>query len=224
MIDRIVKAINSFTHLDAHEVFSDFVELAALSTAQAFEVHNHQQISEQMQNIQAKYKPSEIQRFGEMFGMLVMAMEDCLQQGRYTDVLAQVFSELEIQNKKAGQFFTPESVARLTARMSFDPIRAEEAIKENGYITCDEPAVGGGIMVLAFAEAMRAAGFNPSKQLLIHAGDIDKRCFCMSFLHFSFYGLPAVMDHGDALAAEYWQRWYTPVYVLDLWCFKAAGN
>lgn len=50
-----------------------------------------------LKNIQAKYKPSEIQRFGEMFGMLVMAMEDCLQQGRYTDVLIGVVYKIRCQ-------------------------------------------------------------------------------------------------------------------------------
>lgn len=216
----LVRTIQSFTHLDYHTVFSDFVEMAALSVARAFEVHNPEHIDGQMKGIQKKYKPQEIERFGNMFGMLVMAMERYAQQGRYVDVLARVFNALEIQNKNAAQFFTPTSVAKLTARMSFDPVRAKETIEKEGYITCNEPAVGGGVMVLEFAEAMRAAGFNPSKQLLIYAGDIDRRCVCMSYLHFSLYGLPAVLDHADTLSLMAWQRWYSPVYVLDLWCFK----
>ena len=88
------------------------------------------------------------------------------------------------------------------------------------FIVLLEPAVGGGIMVLCFVEAMRAAGFNPSKELVVYAGDIDMRCACMSYLHFSLYGLPAVIDYGNTLTLDYWQRWYSPVYVFDLWTFR----
>ncbi len=216
----IVRAIQSFKHLDYHEVFSDFVEMAALSTVQAFEIHKSQQIDKQIQHIQGKYNPDENNRFGNMLGMLVLVMEKYHQQGRYVDILARVFMELEIHNKNTGQFFTPKNVAALNAKMAFDRAFVEENIKRYGYISLDEPAVGGGVMVLEFAEAMRAAGFEPSKQLLIHAGDVDRRCVCMSYLHFSLYGLPAALDYGDTLAKKPWQRWYTPVYILDLWCLR----
>jgi type I restriction-modification system DNA methylase subunit len=223
-ITEFIKAIQSFAGINSYEVFSDFVELAALSTMQAFELNRQKELTEQINSIQKKYKPKEIERLGNMFGLLIMTMEKYHKQGRYVDILARVFMELEIHSKQTGQFFTPGSVAELSAKMAFDEAETKKIIERDGHITLNEPAVCGGVMVLGFAEAMREAGFDPSRQLLIHAGDIDRRCACMSYLHFSLYGLPAVVKLGDALAMKAWEQWYTPVYVLDLWCFRDRRN
>ena len=223
-IAEFIKAIQSFVGLNSYEVFSDFVELAALSTMHAFEITRQKELAEKINTVQKKYKPKEIERLGEMLGMLIVAMEKYHKQGRYVDILARVFMELGIHSKQTGQFFTPGSVAELSAKMAFDEAEARKIIERDGHITLNEPAVGGGVMVLGFAEAMRAAGFDPSRQLLIHAGDIDRRCAYMSYLHFSLYGLPAVIRLGDALTMKAWEQWYTPVYVLDLWCFRDRRN
>ena len=223
-IAEFIKAIQSFVGLNSYEVFSDFVELAALSTMHAFEITRQKELAEKINTVQKKYKPKEIERLGEMLGMLIVAMEKYHKQGRYVDILARVFMELGIHSKQTGQFFTPGSVAELSAKMAFDEAEARKIIERDGHITLNEPAVGGGVMVLGFAEAMRTAGFDPSRQLLIHAGDIDRRCAYMSYLHFSLYGLPAVIRLGDALTMKAWEQWYTPVYVLDLWCFRDRRN
>ena len=223
-IAEFIKAIQSFVGLNSYEVFSDFVELAALSTMHAFEITRQKELAEKINTVQKKYKTKEIERLGEMLGMLIVAMEKYHKQGRYVDILARVFMELGIHSKQTGQFFTPSSVAELSAKMAFDEDEAKKIIERDGYITLNEPAVGGGVMVLGFAEAMRTAGFDPSRQLLIHAGDIDRRCAYMSYLHFSLYGLPAVIRLGDALTIKAWEQWYTPVYVLDLWCFRDRRN
>lgn len=223
-IAEFIKAIQSFVGLNSYEVFSDFVELAALSTMHAFEITRQKELAEKINTVQKKYKPKEIERLGRMLGMLIVVMEKYHKQGRYVDILARVFMELEIHSKQTGQFFTPGSIAELSAKMAFDETEAKKIIERDGHITLNEPAVGGGVMVLGFAEAMRAAGFDPSKQLLIHAGDIDRRCACMSYLHFSLYGLPAVVRLGDALTMKAWEQWHTPVYVLDLWCFRDRRN
>lgn len=216
----IIKAMKSFQRFGLYDVFADFVEWAALSIRQAIDLRNQEEILKGLDRLQKKYTPQEAERMGEMFAMLVLAMEEYLQNGYYTDILSRIFNELEIQNKHAGQFFTPESISKMVAKMTFDPERAKRIIEKDGHIIINEPAVGGGIMVLCFVEAMRAAGFNPSKELVIYAGDIDMRCACMSYLHFSLYGLPAVIDYGNTLTLDYWQRWYSPVYVFDLWTFR----
>lgn len=216
----IIKAMKSFQRFGLYDVFSDFVEWGTLSIRQAIDFRNQETILKNLDRLQKKYTPQETQRMGEMFAMLVLAMEEYLKNGYYTDILSRIFMELEIQNKHAGQFFTPESISKMVAKMTFDPERVKRIIEKDGHIIINEPAVGGGIMVLAFAEAMRAAGFDPTRQLVIYAGDIDMRCACMSYLHFSLYGFPAVIDYGNALTLDHWQRWYSPVYVFDLWLYR----
>jgi hypothetical protein len=90
-VAEIIKAIQSFVGMNSYEVFSDFVELAALSTMQAFEITRQKELAEQISRFQKKYKPKEIERLGNMLGMLVMAMEKYHKQGRYVDILARVF-------------------------------------------------------------------------------------------------------------------------------------
>lgn len=216
----IIKTMKSFQRFGLYDVFADFVEWGTLSIRQSIELNRQKEIEEKIRRFTQKYTPEEAERMGEMFGMLIMAMQDYCQQGEYADILSRIFLELEINSKDAGQFFTPGSVAKLTAKMTFDKDEAGEIIGRDGHITLNEPAVGGGIMVLAFAEAMRAAGFDPTRQLVIYAGDIDMRCACMSYLHFSLYGFPAVIDYGNALTLAHWQRWHSPVYVFDLWLYR----
>ena len=216
----IIKTMKSFQRFGLYDVFADFVEWGTLSIRQAIELNHREEIEEKIRRFMQKYTPEEAERMGEMFGMLIMAMQDYCQQGEYADILSRIFLELEINSKDTGQFFTPGSVAKLTAEMTFNKEEAGEIIGRDGHITLNEPAVGGGVMVLAFAEAMRAAGFDPTRQLVIYAGDIDMRCACMSYLHFSLYGFPAVMDYGNTLTLDHWQRWYSPVYVFDLWLYR----
>ncbi|MGA8560676.1 MAG: hypothetical protein WB685_14775, partial [Pseudolabrys sp.] len=48
------------------------------------------------------------------------------------DVLGGVFSELDLGNKWAGQFFTPDPVCRMMAAMTFDS-SAREIIETRSY-------------------------------------------------------------------------------------------
>ena len=218
-IAKIVKSIQSFSSMNCYDVFGDFVELAALSTAKPFN-NNQRWVSEQVRCIEQKYGVDGVKRLGYIFGMLILSMEKYIKQGKYVDILAQVFMNLEIHSKKAGQFFTPANIASLAAEIAFDEQLVRETIARKGYIILNEPAAGGGVMILAFAEAMKSAGFDPSKQLLIHAVDVDMRCACMNYIHLAYYGLPAVVCHGDALSANAWRVWYTPTYVMDSWCLR----
>ena len=54
-IAELIKAIQSFAGINSYEVFSDFVELAALSTMQAFELNRQKELAEQINSIQKKY-------------------------------------------------------------------------------------------------------------------------------------------------------------------------
>ena len=61
---------------------------------------------------------------------------------------------------------------------------------------------------------MLELGYNPQKQLFIRATDIDKRCVDMCFNQLSYYGLSAVIVHGNTLTQEEWDKLYTPFYLL----------
>jgi type I restriction-modification system DNA methylase subunit len=88
-----------------------------------------------------------------MFVNLIMALES-----EMTDVLGEIFMELELGSKWKGQFFTPMSVCRATARVTLSD--AEKLISEKGFITVHEPSAGGGALIIAMAEALRINKIN----------------------------------------------------------------
>lgn len=217
----IVKHIRTgFPRFDANQVFSDFVEWAAYSIRLAISIRNRNDIEKRLQDLEKKYDKQETEIMAEMFALFVEALQKHTEEGTYEDSASIIFNELEVQNKNAGQFFTPFDVALISARACFDKEKTAEIIEKRGYVSLYEPAVGGGGMVLAFAQIMRQAGFNPTKQLLVYAGDIDMRCVCMTYIQTSLYGLPGKIQHGNALSMKAWALWHTPVYVFDLWMMK----
>lgn len=209
-----------FPRFDANQVFSDMVKWLAYSIRQPISFHRDDDIQKQLQALGQKYSEQETKVMAEMFALFVEALQEHTNEGTYEDSASIIFNELEIQNKDAGQFFTPFEVALASARLCFDANRTADIIKKTGYISLYEPAVDSGGMVLAFAQVMRQAGFDPTHQLLVCAGDVDLRCVCMTYIQTSLYGLPGKIQYGNALSTEAWALWHTPVYVFDLWMMK----
>ena len=85
-IAELIKAIQSFAGINSYEVFSDFVELAAMSIVQVFTLKKDK-TEEQLKAIRRKYSPAELKRFGEMLGMMIVAMDEYVKQGRYVDII-----------------------------------------------------------------------------------------------------------------------------------------
>ena len=144
----LMKAMQSLAHRhDLWRVFSDFVEMAAVSIANAIDTHNRDRATREaryMEMIKA-YTPDELQAFPLMLGHLTMALEAGMD-----DVLGEVFMELDLGSKWHGQFFTPYELCRLMAGITLgDNVQTE--IEAKGFITVNEPACGGGAMIIAMA-------------------------------------------------------------------------
>ena len=124
------------------------------------------------------------------------------------DILGNVFHELNLHNAWHGQFFTPNDVALLMARV----LNPTSAGTKNGVFTLNEPTCGSGTMVIAVACTMLYNGEDPSKNLLVQAQDIDIRCVWMAYIQLSLYNIPAVIQHENTLTMEVWGKWYTANY------------
>lgn len=196
-------------------VFSDFVEMAAISMANAVD-HGPQHAEREARYMAVikGYSKDELDGFCRMLAHLTMAMEQ--EPG---DVLGSVFMQLELGSKWHGQFFTPYEVCRLMAGMQLGDGFKQE-IERKGYITAMEPACGGGAMILALAEEMQAAGVNYQRHLHVTAIDIDIKAVHMAYLQFSLMHIPAIIVHGNALAVEERSRWYTPAHILGGWTYR----
>lgn len=200
------------------DVFSDFVELGALSVANSTRRKGDGVWEKQERrylNIIGKYKPDEQETLVKAFADLVMALELEAERDGPSDVLGPIYHALELHNKYKGQFFTPQSVCDMMSEIVSGNV--EEAIKENGFISLCEPCVGSGAMILGFAKSMLKKHLNYSTQLVVDATDVDLKCVYMTYLQLSLYGIPAVVRHGNSLTNEQWAWLYTPMYLIGMW-------
>ena len=199
------------------QVFTDFVSMAAMSISNA--VDFKQEREKKYLDLIGKYKPDEQARFPELLAITTKGFE-----AKFGDFLGECFEELGASNSKTGQFFTPYSVARLCAQTFFDKARIDSAIAEKGYVGINEPAAGGGAMIVAFLETMKENGYNFQTQSLTVAQDIDYRCAYMCYVTLSLLGAPAIVCIGDTLTLDVWDELHTPFYVLNYWKFKRHGK
>ena len=222
-----VKALNQF---NAHgysrfNVFNDFLHMTAISIANSSDPYNLanakatvDERESQYKNIIGKYKPELQNLFGEMLGEIVLEMGSYC-PNHLTDVLGEIFMELDFSDQWKGQCFTPQSVCDMMGRINFhDADKVQALIDEKGFVTVYDGAVGGGALILGAANGMHEAGFNPQRQMLSVANDLDERCVWMCYVQLSLYGLPAIVQRQNTLTLEiYGAPWYTPTFVFDGW-------
>ncbi len=214
--DNIIKLIQKFSYRhQTWQVFSDFVEMSAIAISNSIDWPQREKREEQYMSIISRYEPKEVEKFPELFGALISALEDELTGGGPGDILGQVFHSLELHNKWTGQFFTPVHICEMMGQIALGDY--ESIIDKKGYLTLSEPCAGSGAMVLGFAKAMQQKKYNYCSQMVVTAVDVDLKCVYMTYLQLSLYGIPAVVIHGDTLLVKEYSRWYTPVYIWDGW-------
>lgn len=200
------------------QVFTDFLELGAIAFSNAVDLAQRDEREKAYLRTIGKYAPDEQKLFPQILGALTLALED-----EKTDVLGQVFMELNLGNKWAGQFFTPQDIADMMALMAIDKAFAGAEIRKKGYITLSEPAVGGGAMVIGACKALLAAGINYQKHLHVTAVDVDEKAVHMAYLQLSLLHVPAVIVHGNTLSLQEWGTWYTPAHIMGGWSSRLAA-
>lgn len=203
---------------DTWSVFADFVEMAACSIANACDRSNPQRderVARYMQIIKA-YTRDELELFPRMLAHLTEALT-C----GPGDVLGELFMELDLGNKWHGQFFTPYSICQLMARLSLGDMNTLKAeVERKGFITVNEPACGGGAMLIAVAEAMQEEGVNYQQHLHVTAQDLDLKAVHMAYIQLSLMHVPGYVIHGNSLMVEQRSVWCTPAHVMGGWNWK----
>ena len=144
----------------------------------------------------------------------------------FRDFAGELYMASGTNSKGLGQFFTPYHVSHLMAQINLEKDRFLNEIEENPdrVITFYEPACGAGGLMVAAIDVMHSAGINYSHNMFIDCGDIDPRCFHMSYLTLSLLGAPAVVRLGDALAMKYHRAWFTPAYIFNWPHFRKELN
>lgn len=188
------------------EVFSDFITLAASELDMA-RIRTPENI-ERSREICAKYSESDIINMHELFGLMICALE-----AKFHDFLGAIFMELELGDDRNGQYFTPYNVQSLLARLLMPDF--DETIRREGFVTVSDPASGAAGMIVAYAEVLLEAGYNPSEQMFGSCIDIDPIAADMAFVQLSLLGIPAEVVTGNTLTMQLNRVRYTPVYYIN---------
>lgn len=121
----------------------------------------------------------------QMFGELVHAMDQS-----DADLLGDLFVGA-ISYGEAGQYFTPESIARMLAQMTIDPAARPEPGKP---IYVHDPCCGSGRMLL------EAAQINPHVKLV--GMDVDSRCARIAAINLGLRGRYGWIMCGNSLSGQ----------------------
>lgn len=213
------KFISVFNHTARHlrrwDVFSDFITLVANELDLA-RIRTPENI-ERSRKICARYDQRDMEGLHELFGLMVAALE-----GKFHDFLGAVFMELEMGSGDMGQFFTPYHVQTLMAQLTAGDMG--DTISKRGWVDLSEPTCGAGGMVIAYAEGMLEAGYNPAEHLFVSCIDIDPVAADMAFIQLGLLGIPAEVITGNTLTLKFNRVRYTPVYYFNSWHDKRESR
>jgi len=164
-------------------IFSDFLGMVVCSLSMQTQEELYLQIV-------GKYERKELDLFCESFALLVMEMDN---RGEgLKDCLGDYFQEY-ISNGNNGQFFTPDGICDLMARMTLDP----ETLTDGK--TINDCACGSGRTLLAAAKLNR--------NLQFYAGDISLDCCYMTLINFCLNNLEGEVWWIDSLRQKMFGAW-----------------
>ena len=204
------------------QVFNDCIEMYAYAIQNQFVGEKKYKANECLYKKTAeKYNEREMQTVVEIFGTVV----EMLEKNPFRDLLGDLYMQLDMGSDALGQFFTPYHLSRLVAEMAFNVDEVKSIIAEQGYITVNEPTVGGGANIIAFCECLYNHHINYQNQCVIIAQDLSRTTALMCYVVLSLIGCSAVIKIGDTLAdpfTNYYaevkkgaELWTTPMFHIN---------
>lgn len=170
------------------EVFADMCSVTICCFA-------HGTMEERYLEVMSRYTPEQVRGdWPALIGTLLAVYEHGITaDGAWIDPLGDAFMESgsKWSSSSMGQFFTPNAICDLLARMSYD---SEPA----GYIKVNDCACGSGRTLLAHSR------LHPNNQLQCryYASDLDRLCVDMCAVNFLLHGLSGYVIHANTLSLE----------------------
>jgi hypothetical protein len=194
--------------------------MSAISLSNQVDFTHREEREKRYLELIRSYEKKEQGLFPQMFAHLVEALEYKVKTTGPEDVFGPIYLELEIYRKEKGQFFTPQHISDMMAKLTAGNDDWKESLDQQGFISMSEPSCGSGVMITSMCKAMKKADLNYCTQLVVVAVDVDQKCAFMTYLQLALYGVPAVVIHGNSITCKEFSRWYTPVYILNGWVWR----
>lgn len=227
----IVRIMESMTgRFNLWDIWQDFIVMSAIAIANVMGGPHRESREQQYMDRAKKYSAKELEAFAEMIGEVTMEMDRNPDQ----DFLGELFMALDLGNEWKGQFFTPYSVCRMMAAMTYGN-DLKEKVSKQGWVSVNDPACGAGALLIALANECRRPGndVNYQTSVLFVAQDIDFLAGCMCYIQLSLLGCPGYVVVDDTIAHPATSRdargliprdgsnvWYTPMYFRDVWHYR----
>ena len=209
------------------EVWADFITMSARSLC----LSNREEHEAEYASIVKKYRPDEVQKFAEMFALVVEALERNPNQ----DFLGDLFMRFDLGSTWKGQFFTPYHICQCMAALTAGNLKGQ--LEQQLWISVNDPAVGAGALLIAFAQECICQKINYQTSVLFVGQDVDRTAAMMSFVQLSLLGCPGYVIVGDSLlnpavgpsvlipiSQKGQEIWYTPMYFTDTWQLRSAAE
>lgn len=210
-----VKLIKANTErFRAHEVFRDFCEMVALALSNTADAGQRAARESRYADLRNRYSAAQVERFSLMLAHVVRSLD-----GHFHDCLGELFMGLELGDHWKGQFFTPYHLAKLMAQMTIGDLKQQ--LEQKRFVTLMEPACGAGGMLIATADTAMAQEVNYQQCMHATAIDVDATAVHMTYIQLSLLHYPAIVVHGNALAAEKeWSHWVTLAHTMGGWDWR----
>lgn len=198
----IVKILKEMSgRYSEYEIFTDWIRCMALSIEQSTHLIRDKEWQDREQqyiDTMKKYSYDERMKIAQLTGCLIETLEE-----GPDDVLGDVYMKAEMGSKAAGQFFTPFHLSELCARIGLIGMIEEYKKGKLDKITINEPACGGGAMILAAAKVIHKSGINYQTAMEVVAQDIDWKGVYMCYVQLSLLGISAICVQGSTLEEPY---------------------
>jgi len=197
------------------KVFDDFLTIAATSLASqsVCEKSFRDKREKLFTDTVKRYDKNAQELFNNMLAALGLALDESISNNVYRDILGEIFQELQLNEQRNGQVFTPSHVGNLMGELIIDKNFINSEIVKNGVITIVEPCCGSGTLVFGGLNAVLSTGINPHWFCRVIAYDLDLRCVLMTYVQLCLYAIPAVVLQRNALTDDFFDNcWYTPFW------------
>ena len=169
----------------SYKIFNDWLDLMLYAL-----MENHEE--EYLKTVHryrntAEIGKREIDHFKNAFHLLMAKMQET-----NDEILGEIYMQWNVNNKYAGQFFTPKNIATFMTQI-VNPTYGE---------IISDPCCGAGIMLIEACKLMNSESLD--KALFI-GQDLDKTGVKMCALNLLFFNLNGYIIHGNTIELEYLQ-------------------
>ncbi|CAM0045543.1 hypothetical protein VPHK389_0040 [Vibrio phage K389] len=209
-----VKTMNSIGRSSSRwDVLTDFATMARCAIINNSTPFKSEDYEKQYLQTVGKYSKEEAVSFSHMLALVYMAQRD-----NDGDFLGECLMELDMGSKDLGQFFTPYDLCSLSARMTMQDIPDETARK--GYVTLQEPAAGGGAMVIAAKAYLRDE--RPEVELFAVCTELSSLTADLCYINLTASGVAAQVINGNTLSMEVYRTMPTPQLCSNVWSHRLS--